>query len=134
MIGTPAIPPRFGKPLRFLLVGCAFALAYAVATALLVGRAGLPAFATSVIVYLICIPAAFFAQRKITFSRQAPRRGGFLVYAAMQLVSLMAVASITTRFVTGAFVLDTILFLATAGAAALVSYVVNNRLAFRPEA
>jgi putative flippase GtrA len=134
MIGTPAIPPRFGKPLRFLLVGGAFALAYAVATALLVGRAGFPAFVTSVIVYLICIPAAFFAQRKFTFSRQAPRRGGFLVYAAMQLVSLMAVASITTRFVTGAFVPDTMLFLATAGAAALVSYVVNNRLAFRPEA
>ena len=134
MIGTPAIPPRFGKPLRFLLVGGAFALGYAVATALLVGRAGLPAFATSVIVYLICIPAAFLAQRRITFSRQEPRRGGFLVYATMQLVSLMAVASITTRFVTGVFVPDAILFLATAGAAALVSYAVNNRLAFRPEA
>jgi hypothetical protein len=52
----------------------------------------------------------------------------------MQVASLALVASVTTRFVTQVFVLDTLLFLATAGTAALISYVVSDRLAFRPEA
>lgn len=125
---------RLRKPLRFLLVGGGFSLGYSVTTALLVGQAGLPAFATSVLLYLICIPAAFHVQRRLTFAGQQARRGGFLIYAAMQVGSLAVVASITTRFVTQVFVFDTLLFLATAGTAALVSYVVNDRLAFRPRA
>ena len=125
---------RLGKPLRFLIVGAVFALGYAVATALLVGPAGLPAFATSVLLYVACIPAAFFVQARFTFTGQKARRGGFLVYAGMQAVSLALVASVTTRFVTQVFVLDTLLFLATAGTAALVSYAVNDRLAFAPKA
>lgn len=126
-----AIRPRgLGKPIRFLIVGGAFSLGYSVATALLVGPAGLPAFATSVVLYVICIPAAFLAQRRLTFADQQARRGAFLIYAGMQVACLVAVASITTRFVTGVFLLDTALFLATAGAAAVLSYVVSDRLAF----
>jgi putative flippase GtrA len=124
---------RLGKPLRFLMVGGAFSLGYSVATALLVGPAGFPPFATSVLLYVACIPAAFFMQGRFTFTGQKARRGGFLVYAAMQVVSLALVASVTTRFVTQVFVLDTMLFLATAGTAALVSYAVNDRLAFAPK-
>jgi putative flippase GtrA len=124
----------FRKPLRFLMVGGAFSLGYSVVTALLVGPVGLPAFATSVVLYMLCIPAAFHMQRKLTFAGQAPRRGGFAVYAGMQVASLALVASVTTRFVTHVFVLDTLLFLATAGTAALLSYFVNDRLAFRPGA
>jgi putative flippase GtrA len=123
----------FRKPLRFLMVGGAFSLGYSLVTAGLVGPFGFPAFATSVILYVLCIPAAFLTQRKVTFAAQAPRRGGFLIYAAMQMASLALVASVTTRFVTQVFVLDTLLFLATAGTAALISYVVSDRLAFRPE-
>jgi len=134
MIDEGRLSTRLGKPLRFLLVGGAFALGYSVATALLVGPAGLPAFATSVLLYVACIPAAFFAQGRFTFTGQKARRGGFLVYAAMQVVSLALVASVTTRFVTQVFVLDTLLFMATAGTAALVSYAVNDRLAFGPKA
>lgn len=123
-------PP--GKPIRFLLVGGAFSLGYSVASALLVGQAGLPALATSVVLYVLCIPAAFLAQQRLTFAGQQARRGGFLIYAGMQVACLAAVASITTRFVTQDFLLDTALFLATAGAAAVLSYVVSDRLAFRP--
>jgi putative flippase GtrA len=95
------------------------------------GPAGLPAFATSVIFYVLCIPAAFYMQRKLTFAGQEARRGGFLVYAGMQVASLALVASVTTRFVTQVFVFDTLLFLATAATAALVSYVVSDRFAFQ---
>jgi putative flippase GtrA len=136
-VNTPDPDPHpngFRKPLRFLMVGGAFSLGYSVATALLVGPVGLPAFATSVILYVLCIPAAFFMQRKLTFAGQETRRGGFLVYAGMQVASLALVASVTTRFVTQVFVFDTLLFLATAGTAALLSYFVSDRLAFRPEA
>jgi putative flippase GtrA len=125
---------RLRKPLRFLLVGGAFAVGYSVATALLVGPGGLPAFATSVLLYVACIPAAFMVQGRVTFTGQKARRGGFLIYAGMQVISLALVASVTTRFVTQVFVLDTLLFLATAGTAALVSYTVNDRLAFGPKA
>jgi putative flippase GtrA len=124
-------PTGLGKPLRFLMVGGAFSLGYSLATALLVGPLGFPAFATSVILYVICIPAAFYMQSKLTFAGQQARRGGFLIYAAMQVGSLALVASITTRFVTQVFVLDTLLFLATAATAALVSYVVSDRFAFQ---
>lgn len=123
----------FGKPLRFLLVGGTFSLGYSVTTALLVGPAGFPPFATSVILYVLCIPAAFLLQRKVTFHAQEARRGGFFIYAAMQVMSLALVASVTTRFVTQVFVIDTLLFLITAGTAALISYVVSDRLAFRSE-
>lgn len=130
--GTASALRRLGKPVRFLIVGGGFALFYALGMAALVGPLNLPPFATSVVFYLACIPAAFAVQRRFTFGAQEARRGGFLVYAAMQLASLTLVASITTRFVTQVMVIDTGLFLVTAGAAALLSYVVNDRLAFRP--
>jgi putative flippase GtrA len=132
-LASDLLADTYRKPLRFLLVGGSFALGYSLVMALLVGPVGLPAFATSVVLYVLCIPAAFLAQRKLTFARQEARRGGFLVYAGMQVASLALVASVTTRFVTQVFVVDTLLFLATAGAAALLSYFVSDRLAFRPE-
>jgi putative flippase GtrA len=121
---------------RFLAVGGSFSLGYALATAALVGQLGLPAFATSVILYALCIPAAFLVQRRITFGGRGGGRGGaargLAIYAATQVASLGLVAALSTRFVSGNFALDTGLFLVTAGAAAVASYLVCDRLAFRP--
>jgi len=125
-----SLAQKLKKPARFLMVGGVFAVGYSLATAVLVGPFGLPAFATSVVLYVVLIPAAFFAQSKVTFSTQKARQGGFLIYAGMQVCCLTVVASITTQFVTQVFVLNTALFLATAGGAALLSYVVSDRLAF----
>ncbi len=122
------------KLLRFLMVGGAFSLGYSILTAVMVGPFGLPPFSTSVVLYVLCIPAAFSLQRRLTFGAQDARPAGFFIYAAMQVVSLAVVASVTTRFVSQVFVLDTLLFLATAGAAASVSYVISDKFAFRPRA
>lgn len=129
-------PPRetLGMLVRFLFVGGGFAVGYAVATALLVDGLGLPAFATSVVLYLFCIPAAFAVQKRVTFRVARTRPSGFAIYAGMQLASLAAVAAVTTRHVTGNFVLDTGLFLVTAGAAAVLSFAVSKLFAFRPPA
>lgn len=120
--------------IRFLAVGGGFSVGYALGSAALVGQLGLPAFATSVILYALCIPAAFLVQRRITFGGRGRPARGFAVYAGTQVTSLALVAVLSTRFVSGNFALDTGLFLATAGAAAVASYVICDRVAFRPTA
>ena len=116
--------------LRFLLVGGGFALGYALATSVLINRAGWPALPTSIGLYALCIPVAFWMQKRVAFRVKAARRGGFWVYLATQLASLSAVAAVTTRFVSGNTIVDTGLFLVTAGLAAAVSFVLNRRFAF----
>ncbi|MEM6824398.1 MAG: GtrA family protein [Pseudomonadota bacterium] len=125
-------PATLSMLARFLMVGGGFALGYALATAVLVDIAGLPALPTSVGLYVICIPAAFWMQKRVTFRVARTRPSGFWIYAAMQIGCLFAIASVTTRFVTGDFILDTGLFLVTAGAAAGLSFVVSKLFAFRP--
>jgi len=85
------------------------------------------------VVYALCIPAAYVAQGLVTFGTRGRSAAGLAVYTATQIASLATVAAISTRFVTGTFLLDTLVFLATAGTAAAASYVVGDRLAFRPE-
>jgi hypothetical protein len=124
----------YRKPLRFLLVGGSFALGYSLVMALLVGPVGLPAFATSVVLYVLCIPAAFSRATQIDLRQTggAPRRVPRLCRDAGGKPRTRGVRHDTLRH-TGLRV-DTLLFLATAGAAALLSYFVSDRLAFRPEA
>ncbi|MCU0908163.1 MAG: GtrA family protein [Rhodobacteraceae bacterium] len=135
---TPERPhPRtrdLARFIRFAIVGAGFALGYAVVTAVLVGRAGLPPLATSVVVYALCIPLAYLAQRSFAFRVRRAQRGGFGIYAATQVACLALVSVVTSRFVTGHVATDTALFLVTAGAAAVASYAVLRLVVFRPEA
>lgn len=119
---------------RFLLVGGGFAAGYAVVTAILTGPLGAPAFVTSACIYLLCIPAAFLVQRKVTFRAQETRTSGFLIYAGTQVVSFLGVSYFTTRFVSGNVLIDTPIFLATAGSAAVVSFVILRCFAFKTPA
>lgn len=132
MIAHRSAPIR--RLLRFLAVGGSFSLGYALATAALVGQLGLPGFVTSVILYALCIPAAFLVQRDVTFGGGGGGLRGLALYGALQVTSLALVAAVTTRFVTGQFALDAALFLATAGSAAAASYRVCARVIFRPAA
>lgn len=117
--------------LRFLLVGGSFSLGYALVTALLVGKLGFPAVLTSVLIYAACIPAAYLVQKKFTFSKDSTHRGSFLIYTLTQVIGLGLVSLVTTRFVSGVYLLDTGLFLITAGIAAVVSFAINRIFAFR---
>ena len=119
---------------RFVLVGGCFSLGYAVVTAGLIRFAAAPPLPTSVVVYLLCIPAAFWAQRHIAFRADQQAKGALWIYAATQIGSLVVISAITTRFVTRVFWADTLLFVATAGVAAVASFLICRYILFRTQA
>jgi putative flippase GtrA len=119
---------------RFVLVGGSFSLGYAVITAALIRFAAAPPLPTSVGVYLICIPAAFWAQRHIAFRAHRQAKGAIWIYTATQIGSLAVISAITTRFVTRVFWADTLLFVATAGVAAVASFLICRYILFRTQA
>ncbi len=131
MISRDALMANRRRLVRFLLVGGGFSLAYALVTALLIGKLGFPAVVTSVLIYAACIPLAYLAQRRFTFRADRTHRGSFIIYALTQVFGLGLVSLITTRFVSGVYLLDTGLFLITAGVAAIVSFAINRLFAFR---
>ena len=119
---------------RFLLVGASFSLGYAVITAGLIRFAAAPPLPTSVVVYLLCIPAAFWAQRHIAFRADRQAKGALWIYTATQTGSLVVISAITTRFVTRVFWQDILLFLTTAGVAAVASFLICRYIVFRTQA
>jgi putative flippase GtrA len=119
---------------RFVLVGGCFSLGYAVVTAGLIRFAAAPPLPTSVAVYLLCIPAAFWAQRHIAFRADRQAKGALWIYTATQTGSLAVISAITTRFVTRVFWADTLLFVATAGMAAVASFLICRYILFRTQA
>ena len=118
--------------IRFLFVGGSFALLFAGTTAALIRFAGAPPLITSVVVYLICIPLAFTAQKKFAFRAENTGRGALPAYAATQVVGLTLVSVVTSRFVQHVFWLDTLLYLVSAGLAAVVSFLILRFVIFRP--
>ncbi len=127
------MPQQLQTFLRFLIVGGSFSLGYAVVTAALIRFAQAPPLPTSVIVYLICIPLAFWAQKKIAFRADQTGRSAMLIYGATQVASLAIVSTVTSRFVTRNFFFDTALFLVTAGIAAVASYLICRYIIFRSQ-
>jgi putative flippase GtrA len=117
--------------LRFAFVGGSFSLSYALITAGLIRFAEAPPLPTSVLVYLLCIPAAFWAQRRFAFRADTQAEGAIWIYAATQIGSLSVASAITTRFVRQVFWQDALLFLATAGAAAVASFLICRYIIFR---
>lgn len=125
---------NIGALVRFAIVGGSFSLGYAIVVAALISFAAAPPLITSIIIYLICIPLAFFAQKKFAFRVGQTGRLAMFIYGATQLVSLALVSLITSRFVTMVFILDIGLFLIVAGSAAVASYLICRFLIFRPSA
>ena len=120
--------------LRFATVGACFGIVYSCSTAFFVDVLHYPAYWTSVILYLMCVPAAYFVQKRVTFRVEQVRRAAFPIYFATQLVCLSIIAAITTRFVTGNIVIDTGIFMVTAASTALLSFFVSKLFAFKPPA
>lgn len=122
---------HIGAFMRFVFVGGSFSLGFAVVTAGLIRFANTPPLPTSVIVYLLCIPLAFWAQKAFAFRAAQTDRSAMLVYGATQIASLGVVSTVTSRFVTRDFIYDTALFLITAGVAAVVSYLICRFVIFK---
>ncbi|OYU40075.1 MAG: hypothetical protein CFE33_05785 [Pseudorhodobacter sp. PARRP1] len=119
--------------LRFLLVGGSFSLIYSFATAGLIRFAQTPAFATSVAVYVLCIPLAFLSHKHFAFGAETTHRSAFLLYTLTQIASLSAVSFVTTRLVSHQFWPDVGLFLLTSAVAAVASFVINRFVIFAAE-
>lgn len=119
--------------LRFLLVGGAFSLVYSASTALLIGLVGTPPVATSLLVYLACIPPAFACQRRFAFGVERARPGALGLYAMTQGLSMAIVSSATALFVTREVVQDTLVILAASAVAAVVSFVISRFVIFAPQ-
>ena len=124
--------PQVMPFVRLLAVGGSFSFVYAIVTAALIRFADAPPLPTSVVIYLLCIPAAFWAQKKIAFRADQTGKSAMFIYGATQVASLAVVSTITSRFVTKNFVVDTFIFLVTAGAAAVISYLICRFIIFRP--
>lgn len=116
--------------LRFLLVGGSFSLIYSLTTAALIRFAHTPAFATSVAVYLCCIPPAFLAHKHFAFAVRETRAAALPLYALAQIGSVVAISFVTTRFVTHEFWKDTALMLLTSAIAAVVNYLISRFVIF----
>jgi putative flippase GtrA len=122
---------HIGAFLRFAIVGGSFSLGYALVVAGLIRFADAPPLITSIVVYLICIPLAFFAQKKFAFRSNQSGRSAMFIYTATQIASLVFVSSVTSRFVTKDFLFDTCLFLVTAASAAVASYLICRFIIFK---
>ncbi|WP_375254066.1 GtrA family protein [Yoonia sp.] len=124
-------PSHLSAFARFILVGGSFSAGYAIVTAGLINLAGSPPLITSIVVYLICIPLAFAAQKNFAFQARGTGRSALFLYTATQVASLVFVATFTSRYVTMNLILDTGLYLVTAGTAAVLSYLICRFVIFR---
>ena len=115
--------------LRFLLVGSTFSAIYSALSAALVQIASVPAFPLSVALYCLMIPPAFLAQRRFTF--RSAGSNGFPIYATVQVCCFAAAALVSTAFLTGIWLLDALLLLATAGSSAVASFLACRYVVFR---
>ena len=104
------------------------------ATSVLINRVGTAPFATSVVVYVLCIPLAFRAQKRFAFRAQNLRKSAFYIYAATQAAAIVLVALVTTRFVTYDLFWDTVVMGVTVGASAILNFLVGRFVTFRPVA
>lgn len=119
--------------LRFLLVGGAMAGVYAVLAALATSSLPLPRPLSAGLAWMLCIPLAFWGQRRFTFAQSRPGRHALWLYAATQVLSIAIVAMVSHAFARGSFGHDLIVHLVGSALAAVSSYLVNRRYVF-PEA
>lgn len=125
--------PEHRRILRFLLVGGAFSLIYSLSTAALISFAHSPPFWTSVIVYALCIPAAFLFQKLFVFEDRSNSLRAFFQYSSVQIATVAIVSYVTTRYVTQSVFWDTFLLLITAGIAAIINYFIFRFVVFADE-
>ena len=115
---------------RFLLVGGSMALVYALSTAILTGLLPLPPALTAVLVWLACIPPAFWAQRRFTFAASTPHRHALALYALTQGLGMVIVSVAAALFASREMTRDLLLYLAASALAAVVSYGINRMVIF----
>lgn len=83
---------------RFLLVGGSFAVIYILGTTLLLEHTLLPAWTASALVYGLCIPPAYLAQKLFAFQSRDRNIAAFPRYVILQFGALLF-ASATAQLI-----------------------------------
>lgn len=115
---------------RFLLVGGALALVYALLAALATSQLPWPKAVSAGAAWMACIPLGFWCHRHLTFPGSAPRRFALGLYALTQLIGIGIGAGTSFLFATGQFWPDLVVHLCASALAAVVSYLINRNLTF----
>ena len=116
--------------LRFLFFGGAASVFYATLAALATSHLSLPKPMSAGGAWIICIPLGFWCQRRFTFAANFPRRHGFWLYAATQILGICTVATASHFFAVGVFWPDVVVYLTASAMAAIVSYMINRWVIF----
>lgn len=115
---------------RFLIVGGMMALVYAVLAALATAHLPLPKTVSAGGAWLLCIPFAYWAQRRFTFVDSAPHRHAPWLYGATQGLGIATVATVSHFLASGAFWPDLMVHLFGSLLAAILSYLINRVVIF----
>ena len=116
--------------LRFLAVGGAMALVYALLAAIATAHLPWPRAASAAAAWIACIPAGFWLQRRVTFSDSTPHHHALGLYALTQAVGMAIGAAISAIFARGHFGPDLAVHLSASFLAAVASYSINRRVTF----
>lgn len=123
-----------GRPpntaLRFLAVGGGVALLYAILAATATSLLPLPRAVSSGVLWVLCIPVAFWLQRRFTFTARKPHRHGLWLYAATQGLGIGIAASVSYLLATGSFRHDVFVHLLASALVAVVSYLISRWIVF----
>lgn len=116
--------------LRFLAVGSALALVYALLAALATSQLPLPRALSAGLAWAICIPLGFWCQRHITFRGSQRHPFALGLYAATQVMGVGIGAGMSFLFAQGEFWSDLPVHFAASALAAAASYLINRRFTF----
>jgi putative flippase GtrA len=116
--------------LRFLIVGSALALVYALLAALATSQLPWPKAVSAGAAGIACVPLGFWCHRRFTFTDSAGRPFALAVYALTQVVAVGIGAGTSFLFATGRFGPDLFVHLSASALAAVVSYVINRKVTF----
>ncbi|WP_295078207.1 GtrA family protein [Tabrizicola sp.] len=116
--------------LRFLLVGGALAMVYAVLAAVATSQLPWPKAVSAGAVWIACIPVAFWCHRRFTFTGSVRRPFALGLYALTQLLGIGIGAGMSFLFATGSFRPDVLVHLSANGLAAIASYAINRTVTF----
>ncbi len=121
---------RHATLLRFLAVGGGISLLYAILAAAATSHLPLPRAVSAGALWVLCIPVAFWLQRRITFTDSTPHRHGLWLYAATQGMGVGIVASVSFLLANGSFRHDLFVHLLGSALAAVASYLISRRIVF----
>ncbi|WP_112661803.1 GtrA family protein [Microvirga flavescens] len=117
---------------RFTLIGLAAALAYVV-IATCFGRLGMAAWLASGLSYVICIPFAYLAQKKLAFRSARAHASAFPRYCAVQMVNTVLSSALAAAFARVPEIPGFIVFGVSAALVVGANYIFLSRWAFRPQ-